>query len=304
MNDLAEAVLADERVSAADLPAYLASPPARSSHDGRWRGLTAHHFVDYPCQGSVNLPALREDLVLVHLKSSMPLERRSGSTHDRGMSLPGQITVQPLGQPSHWNWQGRPELLLLHPLPAALREISAALSEQDPDSIVLTPRFAATDPLLHELARALLEDLQDGSALGCMYAEALVQALLARLLRQHSNLLERYRFAAGGLDDKRLRRALDFIHTNLERDLSISQLAQAVHLSPFHFARSFKASTGRAPHVFVVERRIEQAKRLLSSTRLSVAEVCQRCGFQSPSHFAILFRRTTGLSPNAFRSRC
>jgi AraC family transcriptional regulator len=302
MNDLHAPAPTAEPISADKLPTFLYTQPTRSSHDGGWCSLTAHHFLEYRCEGGFVLPTLREDMVLVHIKEPVPLQRRRNDEHDQGMSRPGELTIQPRGQASRWQWTGSPEMLSLHPQPCAMQEICATLSEQDPTSVTLLPRFAAQDALLHQLAIGLLDELQDGSPFGSMYAEALAQAFMARLLRRHSTLVDGYRAVQGGLDERRLRRALEFINTNLALDLSITQIAQAVHLSAYHFARSFKASTGRAPHVFVVERRIEHAKRLLVSTKLPIADVCESCGFQSQSHFSVVFRRMTGLPPTAFRA--
>ena len=73
------------------------------------------------------------------------------------------------------------------------------------------------------------------------------------------------------------------------------------HMSPDHFARSFKAATGLSPHQYVIQRRVERAKTLLSDTGLTVAEVARAVGFSNPSHLATHVRRVLGVSPGALR---
>lgn len=74
-------------------------------------------------------------------------------------------------------------------------------------------------------------------------------------------------------------------------------------MSPFHFTRLFKESTGLPPHRFVVGRRIDHAKELLSTDGASIAVIARVVGFRTPSHFTTVFRRSTGVTPGAYRSR-
>jgi AraC family transcriptional regulator len=78
-------------------------------------------------------------------------------------------------------------------------------------------------------------------------------------------------------------------------------LAAVVALSPYHFARAFKASTGMPPHRFVTQRRMDRAMGLLTTTRASVTEIAYAVGFGNVSHFRRLFRRHTGFLPGAVR---
>jgi AraC family transcriptional regulator len=104
------------------------------------------------------------------------------------------------------------------------------------------------------------------------------------------------------LEDARLARAVDRIEADLTGDLSLDELAAAAGMSVFHFARSFKAVTGEAPHRFVMRRRIERAKILLRTTALPVAEIAFRVGWENVSHFGQAFRGVTGVTPGSFRS--
>jgi len=106
---------------------------------------------------------------------------------------------------------------------------------------------------------------------------------------------------AGALSAAALRRVCLFIDTNLDRPLQLRELAAAARLSPFHFARAFKAATCRTPRRFVLEARLAQAARLLRVTERSVAEVAFACGFSSQSRLTTAFRLATGSTPARFR---
>jgi AraC family transcriptional regulator len=73
-------------------------------------------------------------------------------------------------------------------------------------------------------------------------------------------------------------------------------------MSSYHFARLFKRSTGVPPHMFVVRRRIDEARALLATQTVPVAVIARSVGFRTPSRFAATFRRITGMTPTAYRS--
>jgi len=105
------------------------------------------------------------------------------------------------------------------------------------------------------------------------------------------------------LSPHKLRRTIDFIDENLHGELTLNTLAQAVALSPGHFAHAFRAATGVTPHRYVVERRVETAKALLLQSDLPITEIAQRIGCSSHSHFSVQFHRVTGFTPRQYRNR-
>jgi len=97
-------------------------------------------------------------------------------------------------------------------------------------------------------------------------------------------------------------RILNFIERHYAEPLTIAALARRAGLSPFHFIRVFRASTGMTPHQYVRERRLARARHLLSTTTMPVTEVCEAIGFTSLGSFSALFHRSTGQSPVAYRA--
>jgi AraC family transcriptional regulator len=80
-------------------------------------------------------------------------------------------------------------------------------------------------------------------------------------------------------------------------------MAAVARLSPYHFARQFKAATGVPPHQYVITRRVERAKELLQAgADLSLAEVASRAGFSDQSVFCRHFKRAVGVTPGQFRT--
>ena len=107
---------------------------------------------------------------------------------------------------------------------------------------------------------------------------------------------------ANVLPASRLRRVTTYIDEHLDTDLRIAVLSAVVHMSPFHFARLFKRSTGVSPHQFVVRRRVELARDLLALQTVAIADIARIVGFRTPSHFTTTFRRIAGVTPSQYRS--
>ena len=88
---------------------------------------------------------------------------------------------------------------------------------------------------------------------------------------------------------------------NLERAIHLTHLAGRAELSLHHFARAFKMSAGMTPRAFLEERRIERAKKLISESQHSLADIAVECGFGTQSRLTTIFRRRTGFTPAEYR---
>jgi AraC family transcriptional regulator len=138
-------------------------------------------------------------------------------------------------------------------------------------------------------------------ALSDIEANHLAHLLVQRvLLLQHGIDWRRSR-PASRLGNNAIRVVFDFIETNLESIITLDQLASLVGLSPFHFARCFKNSTGLAPHQYVLARRIDLAKRRLVTSIAPVREIGWSVGFENISHFRRQFASQIGVVPGDLR---
>jgi AraC family transcriptional regulator len=169
--------------------------------------------------------------------------------------------------------------------------------ESDTDRIELIEQRRSTDPTLHHIAMALREGVRSGAALDRMYGEALSTALAVHLLREYSAAVLAPKRQYGGLTRQKLVRAVEYIQDQLEADLTVSGIAQAAGMSPYHFSRLFKESTGQSPHQYVVEARVRKAKQLLTTGKFTISEAAYHVGFVDQSHLTRHFKRVFGLPP-------
>ena len=163
--------------------------------------------------------------------------------------------------------------------------------------------LAFHDPLIAQTVLALLRGMAAGAP--DLYAQTAMQWLSTHLLSAHSSWLEvrEDRRDPGVISDGRLARVVEYMSARFAEPLALGDLAAEAGVSKFHFARLFRESTGTTPHAFLVQLRMEAARRMLASTDLGVAEVAASCGFARAAHFGTAFTKRFGASPTAFRGR-
>ena len=156
------------------------------------------------------------------------------------------------------------------------------------------------DPLLRQIVTSLAQEIEGGFA-DRMLVESLGTAMCIGIARQFMDRLP-LPTSTKGLSPERLRRVRDYVEAHLDDDLSLTVLADIACLSPYHFSRSFKEATGIGPQRYVIQRRLERAKRLLRQTGQPLALIAQEAGFADQSHLTQMFRREMGITPGRFRA--
>jgi AraC family transcriptional regulator len=161
----------------------------------------------------------------------------------------------------------------------------------------LHPRLLFEDFALWTTAMKLQSLMESPSEQERDYIDALINVLKAELFRYYRGERKTPAPIAGGLAAWQQKVVSDFIEANISRQVSVTDLAALVRLSPYHFCRSFKASFGVPPHKYHVIRRIERAKQLLSDPSLSMTEIGGILGFSDSASFSASFRRVARVSP-------
>jgi AraC family transcriptional regulator len=92
-----------------------------------------------------------------------------------------------------------------------------------------------------------------------------------------------------------------YIEKHLAEPITVRALARFVYLSSQGFSGAFKRSFGLPPHRYLVQKRIERAKALLTSSACSITEIALALGFSQTSSFSARFRKMTGLTPTEYR---
>ena len=93
----------------------------------------------------------------------------------------------------------------------------------------------------------------------------------------------------------------EYIESRCREPISVSELAENFGYSVTYFTKKFKRTFGHTPTDYIINLKIERARRLLSGSEITVAEIAAELGFSDASHFSSVFKMKTGLSPATYR---
>src|SRR6266567_2287069 len=229
----------------------------QSSSGKGWHGLDVAEII-HPLDDFA-LPALPRHILVINLSAPSTIHERL--TGRQGHLGTGNLAILPAGAPTNWHVEREGEVRHLHLYlsPTLVQEI-ATEADINPDTIEFAQTLGIFDPQIETIALSLLSELRSEGLGGRLYVESLANILGIHLLRRHSSVTGPPLPRSVGLATTTLRRVSAYIDERLAEDLSLSEIAAVAYLSPYHFARLFKASNGFAPHQYVIGRRIERAK--------------------------------------------
>jgi AraC family transcriptional regulator len=159
----------------------------------------------------------------------------------------------------------------------------------------------AKDHLSRAIVTELTNECENGFPRGPMFLETASTALVAQLAYVLDGRPPRVEpFCA--LSAPKLRLVMEYMESNLDRNVTLTELAALVDLTPRYFCTVFKQAIGQPPHQFQIEQRVERAKSLLRQPPISVTDVALMVGFSSQSHLNAYFRRIVGVTPARYRA--
>ncbi len=272
-----------------------------SSNRRGWTSLFASEQQEIPFEDRFD--AVDDQLIVLHLNGPVTVHRRIRNGEGSRVIPPGGLFMVPGGMDFGVRLAGTLRTLHLYVRRALLEEVADCLLIGDPSHIETLPRFGNSDPLLEHLLLGVRDALRDENPSAMPYADYLVRAVAARLIRHHSSVASaRKRVdAPTRMARHQLDSALDFMQANLEQSIDLPAIARATGLSPVHFARQFRLTTGEPPHRYLMQLRIERATRLLRETDDGIAAIAFACGFANQEHMTRLFRQHLGTTPGAYR---
>jgi AraC family transcriptional regulator len=231
--------------------------------------------------------------------NALPWHWRQSGRDRKALFHPENLCSSPQGEiPQQW-WKEPVSIITIGFDPEFLSKSLAGFDSAKQVELRLSP--TGQDPVICSLFWALRFELKSSWSTGPLVAETIAAALAAAVCRRFGTVPVAPPKWHGGLSRRALRNVTEFIHEHAAQPLGLKSLSQLAGLSPYHFCRQFKASTGISVHEYVVSTRIEIAKRLLLSTELPVGEVGYCSGMPNLSHFSTVFRKRVGVAPAAFR---
>jgi AraC family transcriptional regulator len=279
-----------------NLPFALPHPPVLSSQNAGWEDIQLALFRQPPSE--IPKHRLQFHTICINLGSPVILEQCVDGLSQQARSTWGDMSFYSADLWQAFRWDKETEFLQLYLEPKFLQQVSLELEmSYDFEELLLLTR---SDKLVLEIALALKNHLAEGNHQCRLYIESMTRSLAIHLLTLCRSIPGDSNKTTG-LSQKQTKQVMEYIRNHLPEDLSLSELAACIALSPYHFARLFKQTTGITPHQYVICQRVEKAKELLRQRELSVTEIALVCGFAHQGHLSKHFKRIIGLTPTAFR---
>ncbi len=285
-----------DRSTGLDYPTAAAPAVVYASGRGRWRSPLVFEIHRMPPHAYDEHVVVGHQLML-NLGSPVRLGWREGDRRHEEVLGTGALCIQSAGDANAPLWRDEMTFATAS-IPHSM--VEALLRDRAPSpTATFAKRHCVSDRSSQAYVRALAGEL--ASPTEPLYSEALSLAFVLHLLSSHGQSTRRKQLAPrGGLGPAQLRAAVELAHEGLASDLCVSAMASAAGYSPFHFSRLFKATTGMAPHQFVLRLRLERAARLLRGRRMALKDVAAATGFFDQPHFTRVFRKAFGVTPSVF----
>jgi AraC family transcriptional regulator len=173
----------------------------------------------------------------------------------------------------------------------------------DPGTFDIVDPLWRIDAVVESNLRCALSALEDKSTTSFIYLNAMARSLAEHVIYWHSNVAGK---ASAGRppESAAMRRVAHFIDANIDKNLTLADLAAVAEQSPDQFRRAFKVFAEMSPHQYLIQRRVARACELMRSrARPRLSEIALECGFADQSHLSTTFRRVLGVSPARFQRR-
>lgn len=283
------------------LPTWVPGQLTVRSPDDWQSGLSVrgYHYQD----SDVCVPAMRDYVVIAYRRGVTSMRRRVDGDWATETMRPGDVSLLTRAAESHWVWSEEIDVVHVYLTQAELSDTCRQMYEREVTDIDLRDVLKVEDPGIYRTALAIAREAATGGAGAKLLVDSLTVELCVRILRDHAEVVFRAGTGADGLSFAQQRAVVDYIESHLSESITLEDLAAAVAMSKFHFARRFRATTGSSPHGFVTGRRVQRAKQLLARTGVPLLDVAAQCGFSDQSHMTRVFNSHVGTTPGQFRSR-
>lgn len=288
-------------ITPAELPKWVPGKMLAASDDLGWNGVGLR---SYRYRGQdVAVPALRDFVIVSYRVGATFMERRFDGAWTRTQCMPGDVSLLTRSQRSHWHWTEDIEVCHVYLSERLVSSVANEIMDRSVAEVRLRDVLKTEDPIVTAAVDTITREAKARSLGGALYVEAVATQLTVHLLRNYASVTFREPNDKGRLSPLQSRRIAEYIDSRLHEPLSLETLAGVVGLGVWSFTRRFRESFGRAPHGYVIDRRVARARCLLAQGVMQVKEVASACGFADQAHLTRVFQHRLHTTPAVLRSQ-
>lgn len=241
------------------------------------------------------LICLNPTLGMTQSENPVEAEFRIGGHIRRATFVNESVSLIPMGDVGKWSARNAHGGLLFSINAGLLKDI--ALDAGLPASTDLPFAAPFEDEFIRGAMLTLREEAKSGFHSGQIYGDSIATALAAHLLHKYRLNNHKLTAPSGKLNSNTVREVIEWLSEHFTEDVSVAELSTLARMSPYHFCKLFKNSTGMTPHQYVIHRRVKAAKELVTSDNtLTLKQIAQKVGFWDASHLSRHFKRIYGIN--------
>lgn len=288
-----------------DQPSAESVGQTRIIQQQQWNHLLIQTHQEPMQVAPVQIKPVPDPQLILLLSGAMRMSLTANGSVRQYSAKPGHLFLTPAHRESYelrWTSLSDQPIRTLHLYltNSLLLQTAVEVAGVDANRVELRDDSCIVDPLLRQLSYSLGEELDKPEAGSRLFTQMAAQLVAVQLLRQHCTVQHTIPEHGGKLTANQLRQLKDYVLAHLNQPLTLGQLADLVHMSPYHFCRVFKRTVGLSPNQYIIKQRMQRAQELLRRGQ-DVGQVAYAVGYESQSHFAQLFRRHTGCPPAQYR---
>ncbi|KAF3886996.1 MULTISPECIES: helix-turn-helix transcriptional regulator [Nostocales] len=275
----------------------FSNPPLIASYHSGWDGIYFEHHQqpnNDTCEHCLTMHTI--SVALDNISSERWLDGKRKSEKQ----TQGTIAIIPVDIIHRCLWEENIEFMFVSVDPLLVKRLGMEISSLE--NIELIPHFATQqDPLILGILFSLKDELESKITGDSLYVEQLKTMLVIHLLKKYCVKNTQIVKYSDGLPKYKLRQVLEHIHSHLNSEIKLAELASLAGISQYYFCQLFKNSLGITPYQYVLQQRVEQAKQLLRNGQIAICDIALMCGFANQSHLTKHFRKITGMTPKDYQ---
>ena len=229
------------------------------------------------------------------------MERQCEGAWTKTHCAPGDVSLLTKSQRSHWHWTEEIDVSHVYLGEHLVSGICTEVTDRCIADVRLQDVLKSHDPIVTAAVAAITREAQQQALGSTLYVEGVATQLVVHLLRNYASVTFHEPSRKGRLSPSQVRLLTEYIDSRLHEQLNLETLAAVTGVGVWTFTRHFRESFGRTPHAYIIEQRINRARRLLAQSGMPIKEVASVCGFADQAHMTRVFQTHLRTTPAMLR---
>jgi len=292
----------DRLITPDEVPIWIPGQLTVDSSSQAWDDLSLRGY-QYP-RLDVLIPTMRDYMIVAYMGGHAKMSRQDSSGWESHRVEPGIVSILTRGEQSRWAWDQPIQVSHIYLSQPAISRVAGEVFDRDIRDVEIGDQVGVEDRVFPALMVLLENEVKSGGTGGNLFVEALKNQICVHLLRRFAQVKFVDEKSLSGFSPVQRRLLIEYIHENIDQKITLENLAELARTSVTQLIRRFRTDFGCPPHTYVMNARIEQAKKLLSSRGdIPLKVVAAESGFADQSHMTRVFSRLLKMTPLEFRKR-